>query len=110
MLHSDKQTEVDIDKQAFATLDPEATFALPGATLTITDWDGNVVDSWETGDTSHIVRGLHLNQSYAPDYNQDLGKVYTLTETRPADGYTTARSIQFYLKQAAVDGGLCSGN
>ena len=103
-LHSDKQTEVDIDKQAFATLDPEATFALPGATLTITDWDGNVVDSWETGDTSHIVRGLHLNQSYAPDYNQDLGKVYTLTETRPADGYTTARSIQFYLKQAAVDG------
>lgn len=103
-LHSDKQTEVDIDKQAFATLDPEATFALPGATLTITDWDGNVVDSWETGDTSHIVRGLHLNQSYAPDYNQDLGKVYTLTETRPADGYTTARSIQFYLKQAVVDG------
>ncbi|WP_300281015.1 SpaA isopeptide-forming pilin-related protein [uncultured Subdoligranulum sp.] len=103
-LHSNKQTEVDIDKQAFATLDPEATFALPGATLTITDWDGNVVDSWETGDTNHIVRGLHLNQSYAPDYNQDLGKVYTLTETRPADGYTTARSIQFYLKQAAVDG------
>lgn len=103
-LHSDKQTEVDIDKQAFATLDPEATFALPGATLTITDWDGNVVDSWETGDTSHIVRGLHLNQSFAPDYNNDLGKVYTLTETRPAAGYTTARSIQFYLKQAAVDG------
>lgn len=103
-LHSDKQTEVDIDKQAFATLDPETTFALPGATLTITDWDGNIVDSWETGDTSHVVRGLHLNQSYAPDYNQDLGKVYTLTETRPADGYTTARSIQFYLKQAAVDG------
>ena len=58
----------------------------------------------ETGDTSHIVRGLHLNQSFAPDYNNDLGKVYTLTETRPAAGYTTARSIQFYLKQAAVDG------
>lgn len=103
-LHSDKQTEIDIDKRAFATQDPETTFALPGATLTITDWDGNVVDSWESGDTSHIVRGLHLNQSYAPDYNQDLGKVYTLTETHPADGYTTARSIQFYLKQAVVDG------
>lgn len=103
-LHSDKQTEVTIDKQAFASADPDTTFALPGATLTITDWNGTVVDSWETSDTAHVVRGLHLNQSFAPDYADDLGKVYTLTETRPADGYTTARSIQFYLKQASVNG------
>ena len=103
-LHSDKQTEVTIDKQAFASADPDATFALPGATLTITDWDGNVVDQWESTDTAHIVRGLHLNQSFAPDYADDLGKIYTLTETRPADGYTTARSIQFYLKQASDNG------
>lgn len=103
-LHSDKQTEVTIDKQAFASAEPDATFALPGATLTITDWNGNVVDSWETSDTAHVVRGLHLNQSFAPDYADDLGKVYTLTETRLADGYTTARSIQFYLKQASDNG------
>lgn len=103
-LHSDKQTEVTIDKQAFAAADPDTTFALPGATLTITDWNGTVVDSWETSDTAHVVRGLHLNQSFAPDYADDLGKVYTLTETRPADGYTTARSIQFYLKQASDNG------
>lgn len=103
-LHSDKQTEVTIDKQALASADPDTTFALPGATLTITDWNGNVVDSWETSDTAHVVRGLHLNQSFAPDYADDLGKVYTLTETRPADGYTTARSIQFYLKQASDNG------
>ena len=103
-LHSDKQTEVTIDKQAFAAADPDTTFALPGATLTITDWNGTVVDSWETSDTAHVVRGLHLNQSFAPDYADDLGKIYTLTETRPADGYTAARSIQFYLKQASVNG------
>lgn len=103
-LHSDKQTEVTIDKQAFASVEPDATFALPGATLTITDWNGTVVDSWETSDTAHVVRGLHLNQSFAPDYADDLGKVYTLTETRPADGYTTARSIPFYLKQASDNG------
>ena len=103
-LHSDKQTEITIDKQAFASADPDTTFALPGATLTITDWDGNVVDSWETSDTAHVVRGLHLNQSFAPDYADDLGKIYTLTETRPTDGYTTARSIQFYLKQASDNG------
>lgn len=103
-LHSDKQTEVTIDKQAFASADPDTTFALPGATLTITDWDGNVVDQWESSDTAHMVRGLHLNQSFAPDYSDDLGKVYTLTETRPMDGYTTAHSIQFYLKQVSVNG------
>lgn len=103
-LHSDKQTEITIDKQAFASADPDATFALPGATLTITDWDGNVVDQWETSDTAHVVHGLHLNQSFAPDYADDLGKIYTLTETRPADGYTTARSIQVYLKQASDNG------
>ncbi|HJD20569.1 MAG TPA: hypothetical protein H9915_01990 [Candidatus Gemmiger faecigallinarum] len=103
-LHSDKQTEVTINKQAFASVEPDTTFALPGATLTITDWDGNVVDSWETSDAAHVVRGLHLNQSFAPDYSDDLGKVYTLTETCPADGYTTARSIQFYLKQASDNG------
>ena len=39
-----------------------------------------------------------------PCYADDLGKVYTLTEPRPADGYTTARSIQFYLKQASDNG------
>ena len=103
-LHSDKQTEVTIDKQAFASADPDTTFALPGATLTITDWDGNVVDQWESTDTAHVVRGLHLNQSFAPDYADDLGKIYTLTETRPADGYATARTIQFYLKQASDNG------
>ena len=59
-LHSDKQTTVEIDKRAF-TSDSDDTFALPGATLTVTDWNGNVVDSWESSDTAHVIRGLHLS-------------------------------------------------
>ena len=101
-LHSDKQTTVEIDKRAF-TSDSNDTFALPGATLTVTDWNGNVVDTWESGDTAHVIRGLHLSHDFAG--NRDTSKIYTLTETRPADGYTTARSIQFRLEQATDDNG-----
>ena len=96
-LHSDKQTTVEIDKRAF-TSDSDNTFALPGATLTVIDWNGNVVDTWESGDTPHVIRGLHLSHDFVG--NRDTSKIYTLTETRPADGYTTARSIQFRLGQA----------
>ncbi len=96
-LHSDKQTTVEIDKHAF-TSDSDNTFALPGATLTVIDWNGNVVDTWESGDTPHVIRGLHLSHDFVG--NRDTSKIYTLTETRPADGYTTARSIQFRLEQA----------
>ncbi len=63
-LHSDKQTTVEIDKRAF-TADSNDTFALPGATLTVTDWNGNVVDSWECGDTAHVIRELHLSHDFA---------------------------------------------
>ena len=99
-LHSDKQTTVEIDKRTFAS-DSDTTFALPGATLTVTDWNGNVVDSWESSDTAHVIRGLHLSHDFAG--NRDTSKVYTLAETCPADGYTTARSIQFRLEQATDD-------
>ena len=99
-LHSDMQTTVEIDKRAF-TSDSDNTFALPGATLTVTDWNGNMVDSWESGDTAHVIRGLHLSHDFAG--NRDTTKIYTFTETRPADGYTTARSIQFRLEQATGD-------
>ena len=101
-LHSDKQTTVEIDKRAF-TSDSDDTFALPGATLTVTDWNGNVVDTWESSDTAHVIRGLHLSHNFAG--NRDATKVYILTETRPADGYTAARSIQFRLEQATDDNG-----
>ena len=101
-LHSDKQTTVEIDKRAF-TSNSDDTFSLLGATLTVTDWNDNVVDTWESGETAHMIRGLHLSHDFAG--NRDTTKIYTLTETRPADGYTTARSIRFRLEQATDDNG-----
>lgn len=102
-LHTDKATEVEIDKRGFAGTDLSDSFALPGATLTVTDWRGKVVDEWTSGDAAHIIRGLALDHDFAG--NSDLGHIYTLTETRPADGYTTARSIRFKLVQAQDDSG-----
>ena len=54
---------------------------LPGANLEIRDADNNVVDSWISTSESHKVSLPH-------------GK-YTLIETKPADGFTTAESINF---------------
>ncbi|UYJ36220.1 MAG: SpaA isopeptide-forming pilin-related protein [Oscillospiraceae bacterium] len=66
---------------------------LPGATLSIKDTDGNVVTSWVSTDTPHRVMGLHL------------GDTYTLTETRPADGYALADEITFRLLQKVDENG-----
>ena len=83
---TDKTTEMWVSK-CDLTNDEE----LPGATLTIQDMDGNIVESWVSTDTPHRVTGLHL------------GDAYTLTETRPADGYALADAITFRLLQK-VDG------
>ena len=85
---TDKPTEMWVSKRDL-TNDEE----LPGATLTIKDADGNVVESWVSTDTPHRVTGLHL------------GDAYTLTETRPADGYALADDITFRLIQKVDEGG-----
>ena len=76
--------------------------------MTVTDWNGNVVDTWESSDTAHVIRGLHLSHNFAG--NRDATKVYILTETRPADGYTAARSIQFRLRAGHGRQRLLAGN
>ena len=85
---TDKPTEMWVSKRDL-TNDEE----LPGATLTIQDADGNVVTSWVSTDTPHRVTGLHL------------GDAYTLTETRPADGYALADDITFRLLQKVDENG-----
>ena len=85
---TDKPTEMWVSKRDL-TNDEE----LPGATLCMKDSDGNVVESWVSTDTPHRVTGLHL------------GDAYTLTETRPADGYALADEITFRLLQKADEGG-----
>ena len=85
---TDKPTEMWVSKRDL-TNDEE----LPGATLSIKDSDGNVVESWVSTDTPHRVTGLHLCDAY------------TLTETRPADGYALADDITFRLLQKVDENG-----
>ena len=85
---TDKPTEMWVSKRDL-TNDEE----LPGATLTIQDMDGNIVESWVSTDTPYRVTGLHL------------GDAYTLTETRSADGYALADEITFRLLQKVDEDG-----
>ena len=85
---TNKPTEMWVSKRDL-TNDEE----LPGATLTIQDAEGNVVTSWVSTDTPHRVAGLYL------------GETYTLTETRPADGYALADDITFRLLQKVDENG-----
>ena len=94
-LHSDKQTEVRIDKRGFTNANQDDLFILPGAEFELTDWNGKVIDTWTSGQEPHVVKGLALNRT-----TDDLGKIYTLTETKAPDGYTAAKPIQFRLVHA----------
>jgi len=62
---------------------------LPGAHLKVTDADGNVVDEWTSTEGSHVIKELVV------------GNEYTMTETKPADGYVTAESITFTVENTA---------
>ena len=62
---------------------------LPGAHLKVTDEDGNVIDEWVSTEKAHVIKEL------------TVGKFYTMTETKPADGYVTAESITFTVENTA---------
>ena len=62
---------------------------LPGAHLKVMDSDGNTVDEWTSTEESHVIKELVV------------GKEYTMTETKPADGYVTAESISFTVENTA---------
>lgn len=62
---------------------------LPGARLQLTDEEGNVVEEWVSTEEPHVIKELVV------------GKSYTLTETKPADGYVTAESITFTVENTA---------
>ena len=60
-----------------------------GATLTIKDDQGNVVDEWISNDKAHSIEGLVV------------GKTYTLTETITAKDYVKATDIIFTVKNSS---------
>lgn len=74
----DEQTTVELSKA-----DLTDKKELPGASLKVTDEDENTVDEWVSKEEAHIIKGLIV------------GKKYKMTETKPADGYVTAESIEF---------------
>lgn len=77
-------TTVELKKSDLTTGDE-----LPGAHLKVTDEDGNVVDEWVSTEEAHVIKELVV------------GKTYTMTETKPADGYVTAESIEFTIENTA---------
>lgn len=64
-----KEEEISISKRDITT-----NAELPGATLKLTDATGNVVDSWVSEKTDHVIKNLAAG-------------TYTLTETVAPEGY-----------------------
>lgn len=80
----DEPTTVEITKSDLTTGEE-----LPGATLRVIDEAGNVIDEWVSEKEPHVIKELAV------------GKTYTLVETKPADGYVTAESIDFTIENTA---------
>jgi LPXTG-motif cell wall-anchored protein len=62
---------------------------LPGAQLRVIDENGDLVDEWVSTEEAHVIKELVV------------GKSYTMIETKPADGYVTAESIDFTIENTA---------
>ena len=83
---SDANDELNlVNKQVKVTkTDLTGEKEVEGAQLSVVEKDtGKTADTWTSGKEPHPVSGL------------EVGKTYILTETRPADGYVTAESIEF---------------
>ena len=75
----------DTIKCSFSKTDITGEKELAGCNLVLTDKaDGKKIDSWTSSDTPHIIEGKLV-----------AGKTYILSETKPADGYTTAENVEF---------------
>lgn len=110
-LKENKQTTNEVDKVSAA-----GSEEIDGCELVITDPEGNEIVRWISGDkdsvkVSETAQGYaNLKTSFDENGNLHIGGLfhdteYTLTETRPADGYVTADSIVYMLKQSVVEDG-----
>ena len=80
-----------VDKRVKVSKQDVGGAEIEGAVLTVKDADGNVMDTWTSGDKPHYVNGLHV------------GKTYTLTEDTTPLGYVTATEIEFTVDEDGVD-------
>ncbi len=75
--------EDDITRIEVSKTDLTTGEELAGASLRLTDSEGEIVEEWISGEAPHRITKL------------TVGETYTLTETRPADGYVTAEAVTF---------------
>ena len=74
---------------------------LPGATLTIRDADGEVIDTWITDYKTHRVP---VSEAFIKLSGETKEYIYTLTEDAAPAGFEIANSVQFKLE--TVDDGI----
>lgn len=106
-----KSTEVNLSKVKLTD-----NTELAGASLKVSDVNGNEIISWISGNADSIkitdkADELGYRNLRATMVNGNLvingllqNEVYEMTETRPADGYATAESIRFKLTEGNVNG------
>ncbi|MCC8045250.1 MAG: hypothetical protein LIP12_07120, partial [Clostridiales bacterium] len=86
------QTAQMTDKQIFAhKVDVTGENEIPGASMTVTDSEGNIVDEWVSTEEAHAISGLKV------------GEIYTLTEVAAPDGYVKASSVEFTVTDDGVN-------
>jgi uncharacterized surface anchored protein len=65
---------------------------LPGCEMQLQDAEGNILDTWISGQEPHILEGILT-----------AGETYTLIEKRPASGYAYAESISFRVSEDGTE-------
>ncbi|UYI83169.1 MAG: SpaA isopeptide-forming pilin-related protein [Oscillospiraceae bacterium] len=70
---------------------------LPGATLTIRDVDGEVIDTWVTDYKTHSVP---ISDEFIKLSDGNKEYIYTLTEDAAPAGFEIAESVQFKVQEA----------
>jgi LPXTG-motif cell wall-anchored protein len=109
VVKENKQTTNEVDKLSAA-----GSTEIDGCELVITDAKGNEIVRWTSGDKDSVkvsAEGyVNLKTSFDENGNLHVGGLlhdteYTLTEKRPADGYVTADSIVYMLKENVSEDG-----
>ena len=76
---------------------------LPGAELTVTTLDGEIIDSWVSGETPHTLPiqepDAEAQEGTLRYSDEDNEFVYTLHEDAAPDGYLVASDIQFKVER-----------
>lgn len=89
----DEKIDIRMKKTDFTT-----TKEVPGATITITDENGNIVEKFVSTKTEHYFTGKYIG-----------GKTYTLTEVGPPTGYYYTDSLKFTVPMDKTNTGF-NGN